>query len=36
MSTTFDTVAGGHSFQVWRVALANTFDWVAKRGGLQV
>ena len=36
MSTTFDTVAGGHSFQVWRVALAHTFDWVAERGGLQV
>ncbi|BAU95350.1 esterase [Corynebacterium suranareeae] len=36
MSTTFDTVAGGHSFQVWRVALANTFDWVAQRGGVQV
>lgn len=36
MSTTFDTVTGGHSFQVWRVTLANTFDWVAQRGGLPV
>ncbi|ALC05391.1 hypothetical protein CDES_04740 [Corynebacterium deserti GIMN1.010] len=34
MTTTFDEVAGGHSFQVWRVALANTFDWAAGRGGL--
>lgn len=34
MSTTFGTVPGGHSFQVWRVALADTFDWAAQRGGL--
>lgn len=35
MTTTFHNVPGGHSFQVWRVALLETFDWAAQRGGLQ-
>ncbi|MFP7366444.1 alpha/beta hydrolase-fold protein [Corynebacterium callunae] len=34
MSTSFDSVPGGHSFQVWRVALADSFEWAAQRGGL--
>ncbi|WP_080792554.1 alpha/beta hydrolase-fold protein [Corynebacterium pacaense] len=34
METSFDTVPGGHSFQVWRVALADSLEWVANRGGL--
>lgn len=35
MSTSFDSVPGGHSFQVWRVALADSFEWAAQRGGLE-
>ncbi|WP_018023418.1 alpha/beta hydrolase [Corynebacterium ulceribovis] len=34
MTTTFHTVPGGHSFQVWRVALLETLGWAAQRGGL--
>lgn len=35
MQTTYDTVPGGHSYQVWRVALRDSLDLVAQRGGLQ-
>ncbi len=34
MDTTFTTVRGGHSYQVWREALRHTFDWVARGGRL--
>lgn len=34
MTTTYETVPGGHSYQVWRVALVETFEWAAQRGGL--
>lgn len=35
METTVDTVPGGHSFQVWRVAIADTLAWTAERGGIR-
>lgn len=35
MDTTYETVPGGHSYQVWRAALRNSIDFVASRGGLQ-
>lgn len=34
MHTRIHVVPGGHDYQVWRVALAQTFEWVAQRGGL--
>ena len=34
MDTTYETVAGGHSYQVWRVAFRDCLDFVATRGGL--
>ncbi|KQB83808.1 alpha/beta hydrolase [Corynebacterium oculi] len=30
MDTRMLTVPGGHSFEVWRVALAETFDWAVR------
>ncbi|WPF67029.1 MULTISPECIES: alpha/beta hydrolase [unclassified Corynebacterium] len=30
METSMDTVPGGHSFEVWRVALAETFEWAVQ------
>ncbi|MGY6463305.1 alpha/beta hydrolase [Corynebacterium sp. UMB8791] len=35
MSTTFRSLPGGHSFEVWRVALRQDIDFVAQRGGIQ-
>ena len=35
MNTTFIQVPGGHSFQVWRAALIDSFDWAAQQGGLK-
>lgn len=35
MDTTVGTVPGGHTFQVWRVAIADTLSWAAERGGIQ-
>lgn len=34
IDSTYEEVPGGHSYQVWRVALRNNMDFVAKRGGL--
>lgn len=34
MKTTYDEVPGGHSYQVWRVALRETIDFAAQRGGI--
>lgn len=36
MKTYYGTRPGGHSFQVWRPALRESFAWAATRGGLQV
>lgn len=30
----YGTVPGGHTFETWRIALAQVFPWVATRGGL--
>lgn len=35
MSTTFRSLPGGHSFEVWRVALRQDIDFVAQRGGIR-
>lgn len=35
MDTTYDTVPGSHSYQVWRVAFRDNLDFVAERGGLK-
>lgn len=35
MSTTYVELPGGHSYQVWRVALRDTFDFAAERGGIE-
>ncbi|PAJ70063.1 MULTISPECIES: alpha/beta hydrolase [Corynebacterium] len=35
MSTTFRSLPGGHSFEVWRVALRQDIDFVAQRGGIK-
>ena len=35
MSTTFRPLPGGHSFEVWRVALRQDIDFVAQRGGIR-
>lgn len=35
MDTTFDEVPGGHTFKVWRVAIADNLGWAAERGGLK-
>lgn len=35
METTYETLPGGHSYAVWRVALRQTLDFVAQRGGIQ-
>lgn len=35
MSTTFEVLPGGHSYQVWRAALQRTLPWVAERGGIR-
>ncbi|MGV0389025.1 alpha/beta hydrolase [Corynebacterium sanguinis] len=35
MDTTYDTVPGSHSSQVWRVAFRDNLDFVAERGGLK-
>ena len=34
MHTRIHVVPGGHDYQVWRVALAQTFEWVAQQGKL--
>ena len=34
MKTYFSTRPGGHSFQVWRPALRESFAWAARRGGM--
>lgn len=34
--TYFETLPGGHSFQVWRAGLRRAFAWTARRGGLDV
>lgn len=34
IESTMETVPGGHSFQVWRRALAETLPWAAEHGGL--
>ena len=34
MNTDFQTLPGGHSFQVWRTALRENLDFVAQRGGI--
>lgn len=35
MKTSYEEVPGGHSYQVWRVALRETIDFAAARGGLK-
>lgn len=35
MSTSYSEVPGGHSYQVWRVALRESIDLAAQRGGLK-
>lgn len=35
MQTIYDEVPGGHSYQVWRVALRETIDFAAERGGIK-
>ncbi|GAB3939974.1 alpha/beta hydrolase [Corynebacterium tapiri] len=35
MDTTYESVPGGHTYQVWRAALAMTFDWAAQQGGVK-
>lgn len=34
MDTTYQTLPGGHSYAVWRMALRQNLDFVAQRGGL--
>lgn len=34
MNTRIHVVPGGHDYQVWRVALAQTFEWVAQQGNI--
>lgn len=34
MATYYASRPGGHSFEVWRPALRETFAWIARRGGL--
>ncbi|MDY5784752.1 alpha/beta hydrolase [Corynebacterium sp.] len=34
METTYETVPGAHSYEVWRTALRQNMDFVAQRGGL--
>ena len=34
MATYYTSRPGGHSFEVWRPALRETFAWIALRGGL--
>ena len=34
MATYYTSRPGGHSFDVWRPALRETFAWIARRGGL--
>ncbi|WP_288832515.1 alpha/beta hydrolase family protein [uncultured Corynebacterium sp.] len=34
MDTTYDTLPGAHSYGVWRVALRQNLEFVAKRGGI--
>ncbi|MEM5986929.1 alpha/beta hydrolase-fold protein [Corynebacterium hesseae] len=34
MATYYTSRPGGHSFEVWRPALRETFAWIARRGGL--
>ena len=36
MKTYYGTRPGGHSFQVWRPALRESFAWAAARGGIKV
>ncbi|MDU0479735.1 alpha/beta hydrolase-fold protein [Staphylococcus chromogenes] len=35
INAAYEEVPGGHSFQVWRVALRETIGYVAQRGGLK-
>ena len=35
MDTTYTALPGGHSYQVWRVALRENLDFVAQRGGIR-
>ena len=35
MNTQYSTLPGAHSYQVWRVALRDTFEFAARRGGLE-
>ena len=35
MDTTYTELPGAHSYQVWRVALRENFEFVAHRGGLK-
>lgn len=35
MRTTYTALPGGHSYQVWRVALRENFDFAAQRGGIR-
>lgn len=35
MSTTYTELPGGHDYQVWRVALRDTFDFAAERGDIK-
>ncbi len=35
IDSTYDTVPGSHSYHVWRVALRDSLDFVAARGGIQ-
>ncbi len=35
MNTTYTELPGGHSYQVWRVALRDSFGFAAERGGIK-
>ena len=35
MRTEYTTLPGAHSYQVWRAALRDNFEFAAKRGGLE-